>query len=379
MSQSTTEHKTKKRKLAAAVDPAGAAPEPSTKRSKRDKDAPLTAKTTVKATPVARVDKGKARATDDTFRVVRATLTVPVPPVFAADLRGGVAELLDSMLMRYIPALQGVVLAHDRLEFLEKTATIKADCPFTICKVAFDATVWSPQVGMKLVGKINLSSPDHISLLVHRTFNVSIPRYHITTDIYEFEYGPAENDPEFGTAGADDAAPDPAADTAEAHEQIQSGGRWVHTLTDTKLGDADGSLEFTVVGLTIANQMISLVGSIQPDPFSPEHIPKATVTTATGPKSTRTAQRADPVMMSEREVDALIEDGDESDDEDAFQKLGRMGDEAEAAERRAREAAEETARKEKKRKRRESKAQEKGGDIQDASGERKSKKKKKTS
>ena len=51
---------------------------------------------------------------------------------------------------RYIPALQGVVLAHDKLEFLDRTATIKADCPFANCRVAFDATVWSPQVGMKL-------------------------------------------------------------------------------------------------------------------------------------------------------------------------------------------------------------------------------------
>ena len=57
---------------------------------------------------------------------------------------------------RYIPALQGVVLAHDRLEFLGKTATVKADCPFANCRVAFDATVWSPQVGMKL-GAFNFS------------------------------------------------------------------------------------------------------------------------------------------------------------------------------------------------------------------------------
>ncbi|KAI0820013.1 hypothetical protein BC628DRAFT_1423326 [Trametes gibbosa] len=371
MSQPATEHKTKKRKLA---DPAPAAAEPSTKRSKKDKDAARAAKesTKTKAKP-ARVDKGKARATDDGFRVVRATLTVPVPPVFAADLRGGVEELLDSMLMRYIPALQGVVLAHDRLEFLDRTATIKADCPFTICRVSFDATVWSPQVGMKLVGKINLSSPDHVSLLVHRTFNVSIPRHHITTEVYEFEYGPAENDPEFGAAGAEDPAKHPA---VEAQEQVESGGRWVHKLTDTRLGDADGSLAFTVVGLTIANQMLSLVGSIQPDPFSPELVPKAAVTTATGSKSARPATRADPVMMSEREVDALIEEGVDSEDEDAFQKLGRMGDEAAATERRAREAAEEAARKDKKRKRRESKAQEKGGNEQDASGEKKNKKKK---
>lgn len=242
------------------------------------------------------------------------------------------------------------------------------------------------------VGKINLSSPDHISLLVHRTFNVSIPRHHITTDVYEFEYGPAENDPEFGAGGAEETTQNAPAEGAEG--QAESDGRWVHKVTGTKLGDADASLEFTVVGcvisiflafasahaksysLTIANQMLSLVGSIQPNPFSPEHVPKAAVTTS----STTTARpaRHDPTLMSEREVDALIEDAEDSSEEDAFQKLGRLGDEAEAAERRAREAAEEAARKEKKRKRRESKAQENGGDGAEASGEKKSKKKKKS-
>ncbi|KAI0329690.1 hypothetical protein GY45DRAFT_1324659 [Cubamyces sp. BRFM 1775] len=351
MLQQAGEHKSKKRKHAAAE--AGVT-EPSTKRSKKDKDAKRLAK------EQARVDKGKSRATDDAFRVVRASLTVSVPPAFAADLRGGVEEMLDSMLMRYIPALQGVVLAHDHLEFLDKSATIKADCPFAICKVAFDATVWSPQVGMKLAGKINLCSPDHISLLVHRTFNASIPRHHITTDEYEFEYGPAENDPEFG---ASETADNQATEGAEG--EVEGGGRWVHKLTGTKLGDAEGYLEFTLV---IANQMLSLVGSIQPDPFSPAHVPIAPVTTATKP--TKAASRPETVMMSEKEVDEMIEEGEDSEDEDPFQKLGRMADEAEAKERRAREEAEEAARKEKKRKRRESKAQE--GD------EKKSKKKKKS-
>ena len=47
-------------------------------------------------------DKGKGRATDDAFRVVRASLSVSVPPYFATDLRGGVEEMLDSMLMRCV-------------------------------------------------------------------------------------------------------------------------------------------------------------------------------------------------------------------------------------------------------------------------------------
>ena len=66
---------------------------------------------------------------------------------------------------------------------------------------------------------------------MHRTFNVSIPRHHITTDSYEFEYGPAENDPEFA----------PEADA-------ESEGRWVDRATGERLGGDDGAVEFTVTG-----------------------------------------------------------------------------------------------------------------------------------
>jgi hypothetical protein len=125
---------------------------------------------------------------------------------------------------RYVPALQGVVLSHSNLAFTSDTALILPDSPFARCTITFKALVWSPRVGMKLSaysheissesithklseGKINLCSPDHISLLIHRTFNVSILRHHLPFEEYEFEYGPAENDPEFGVRIASEAPP----------------------------------------------------------------------------------------------------------------------------------------------------------------------------
>lgn len=92
------------------------------------------------------------------------------------------------------------------------------------------------------VGKVNLCSPDHVALLVHRTFNVSIPRHHIPTDNWEYEHGPAENDPEFA------AEEENAEEGAETAEDSVHGGRWVHKLTNIPLGGPDGQLEFTVIG-----------------------------------------------------------------------------------------------------------------------------------
>ena len=109
MSQQLDAHKTKKRKHAASASTSAsataagaAADEPSSKRPKKEKHAKEHKK-------AGKRDKGKARATDDAFRVVRASLTVSVPPKFAQDLRGGVEELLDSMLMRCVRVCVGLV------------------------------------------------------------------------------------------------------------------------------------------------------------------------------------------------------------------------------------------------------------------------------
>ncbi|KAJ7262259.1 hypothetical protein B0H12DRAFT_1105014 [Mycena haematopus] len=243
-------------------------------------------------------DKGKARESDEAeFQTVTATLVVSVPPIFASNPSAGVQEMLDSMIMRYIPALRGVVLAHSNLSFLKRTAAITADCPFLVCNIQFDATVWSPHVRMKLVGKINLCSPDHISLLLHRTFNVSIPRHHIPTDEWEFEHGPTDVD---ATSEGD---ADPANESEESEEG--EGGRWVHKITGKRLGGKDGYLEFVVIGLTVANEMLSLVGSIQYDPFSPEHVAVKAVAKKTVP------------AIEKAESEEGEHGGDDSEDDDS--------------------------------------------------------------
>lgn len=157
-------HKTKKRKHAAAE----VGGEPSTKRSKTGKE---------KAKPSSKASKSKAEIkhlADGQFKVIRATLAVSIPPMFASKPREGAEEMLDSLVMRYaflspvrkvlcdkwavcnfryVPALQGILLAHNNLRFMSSSATIKGDCPFANCTVIFDATVWSPRVGMKLGAK----------------------------------------------------------------------------------------------------------------------------------------------------------------------------------------------------------------------------------
>ncbi|KAH7913163.1 hypothetical protein BJ138DRAFT_668705 [Hygrophoropsis aurantiaca] len=343
-------------------------------------------------------DKGKARAIEanSEFRVIKASLMVSIAPVFANNLRGGVEEMLDSMVMRYIPAFRGVVLAHSNLCFLNKTATINADCPFSICPVGFDTTVWSPHVSMKLVGKVNLCSPDHVSLLVHRTFNVSIPKHHLPEDQWEFEYGPAENDPIFGAGAEAPQQHNPSGEHGVAEDSTEIGvvdlpqspaeneahgdegnGRWVHRLTGTKLGGQDGYLEFTVIGLTVANEMLSLQGSIQPDPFSPRHVPRPIVP----------SKPSEPILdhSEDRDIDELDhendDEGDDDEDMDPFSELAQMAKQEEEAAKRQKEAEAEVIEREKRekkeRKRKQKEANEEGTvrDGEERAGGKKAKRK----
>lgn len=136
-----------------------------------------------------------------------------------------------------------------------------------------------------------------------------------------------------------------------------SGGRWVHNMTGDMIGGKSGYVEFTVIGqvsptirralytangpnprLTMANQMLSIIGSIQPDPFSPEHVPKRTA-----PASLE-SEEADEVLNQLVTEPAAADDLEDSDEEnDAFRRLGKMADEAKRAELKAREEAEAAA------------------------------------
>lgn len=94
----------------------------------------------------------------------------------------------------------------------------------------------------------------------------------------------------------------------------------------------------------MANQMLSLVGSIQSDPFSPHHVPTS---------SSPTLSQEEAAVLNELELDAADPSGDSDDDSqsDPFAQLGKIADKSKEAERRAREdAAQKEKPKKKKRK-----------------------------
>ncbi|KAJ9118558.1 hypothetical protein QFC22_003778 [Naganishia vaughanmartiniae] len=210
---------------------------------------------------------------DSAFLHVNTDIRLSIPPVFAGDLTRGAMEMLDSLVMRYTPALQAVLLAYSNIQFADTTANILNDCPFAIADVSFNAVVWSPKIGHRLAGSHSLSSASHISLILYKTFNVSIPIHNIPLDEYEFDEDVSaaeirETDGEVLDSDEEESSDEEDDDDdseviAAAKEEIIETGRWRNKRTGKLLGAGGEEIAFTVTGLQVSNQMLSLTGSLK--------------------------------------------------------------------------------------------------------------------
>ncbi|ORX34732.1 hypothetical protein BD324DRAFT_583103 [Kockovaella imperatae] len=169
-------------------------------------------------------------------------MRLSIPPKYAGDWLNGVREVLDGMLMRYVPQMNGVLLAHWEHEFMDDTVKIINESPYGVCDVQFRSVTWAPKPGQRLTGSHSLSSPSHISLLFGKTFNVSIPLQHIPQDQYTF----VQTDED-----------DPLADDSDSEEEqvhgltngiVEEVGRWRSTKTGKILGEDGKLVKFTVIG-----------------------------------------------------------------------------------------------------------------------------------
>ncbi|WVF66130.1 hypothetical protein IAT40_000869 [Kwoniella sp. CBS 6097] len=197
-------------------------------------------------------------------------MRISVPPKFAGDTMSGVREKLDGMIMRYVPQMSGVLLAHWDHEFIDDTVKLMNECPFGIVEVEFHSILWAPKIGQKLYGTHSLSSPSHLSLLFSKTFNISIPLQHIPTDLYEFEHTDEAAD-DSDSENGDDNDDDGDAFGVSAVEDV---GRWKEKATGKSLGEGGKGIKFTVIGVQVTNQMLSLTGSLLADPSNPPSLPE---------------------------------------------------------------------------------------------------------
>lgn len=301
--------------------------------------------------------RGKGPA-ESAFKTVFPEITLCIPPVLMHDARRAADEQLDSLLMRYVPQFGGVLMSHSKLNFMQKLGKIDGDGAFANVLVSVNGLVWAPKIGMRLEGKIKLSTPSHVSLLVHGIFNASITSAHLPS-IQEIAHMPKETGfewQEFPEEEYEDVAmQEPTEVKSEEHAdgeavvetenalQSENGGAdgetptngeevgekstgcWIDKKTGQRLGGESGAVTFTVVGITIANHMISIHGSLLRKPFSipaPTYVPNASLSSSQKQSNSSLANQKPTESRRVRFGDnqtsefAPYEDSDSDDDSD---------------------------------------------------------------
>ncbi|KAF9924718.1 hypothetical protein FBU30_005357 [Linnemannia zychae] len=176
---------------------------------------------------------GEVALSEGPFVEVQSKLYIHLPPIFVTKPIEGIHEQLNGFLMRYMPQVDGVVLAHSDLRLLQTSGKIMYDSPYCHFWISVKLLVWRPIKGSILSGTINLQSPDHIGLLLYGTFNASIPSEFIPKDKYVFN--PNKN---YGHL-----------DNGESESNLMGAsllnGEWVHKSTGESIGH-DGVIEFEV-------------------------------------------------------------------------------------------------------------------------------------
>ncbi|KAF9437501.1 hypothetical protein BGZ76_000497 [Entomortierella beljakovae] len=186
------------------------------------------------------------------FTEVSTKLYIHLPPCFVTKPIEGIQEQLNGFLMRYMPQVDGVVLAHSDLKILQPSGRIMYDSPYCHFWITVKLLVWKPTKGSTLCGTINLQSPDHIGLLLYGTFNASIPSEFIPKDKYEFNPNSGYTRPKQYEDSQDDIS-------AQATGLLN--GEWVLKSTGESIGH-DGVIEFEVSDLVRTNDMLTVTGSL---------------------------------------------------------------------------------------------------------------------
>ncbi|XP_076763813.1 RNA polymerase I subunit F [Xylocopa sonorina] len=101
---------------------------------------------------------------------------VGLHPFHLTNLNAALNEILSSNLNSYDPDLKGFLLAYKNPKLLTPLGEIFYDTCFIHVDIEADFYIFRPEVGCTLKGVVNKKGLDHIGILVHKAFNVSIPK-----------------------------------------------------------------------------------------------------------------------------------------------------------------------------------------------------------
>ncbi|KAL0221236.1 hypothetical protein RCL1_001090 [Eukaryota sp. TZLM3-RCL] len=114
--------------------------------------------------------------------------TIFVAPNQLKNIPQSISDLLHSGLFKYNRSCQGVLLAFNNLQILDRYGQYVDDSPFLSVKVSVDYIYFVPSVGSKLPGVVTAIAEDHIALLVYGVWQASISSNLLSqTHVYSYD------------------------------------------------------------------------------------------------------------------------------------------------------------------------------------------------
>ncbi|XP_022834451.1 DNA-directed RNA polymerase I subunit RPA43 [Spodoptera litura] len=106
----------------------------------------------------------------------KVTQNLALQPWCLGNLKESIKNLLDYKIGKFDKEFNGILLSYKNLRVLQNVGTIRNDNADIHFQVQADYFIFRPFVGATLTGIVNKKSTTHLGILVHRVFNVVIPR-----------------------------------------------------------------------------------------------------------------------------------------------------------------------------------------------------------
>ncbi|KAF9824637.1 hypothetical protein SFRURICE_004094 [Spodoptera frugiperda] len=106
----------------------------------------------------------------------KVTQNLALQPWCLGNLKESIKNLLDYKIGKFDKEFNGILLSYKNLRILQNVGTIRNDNADIHFQVQADYFIFRPYVGATLTGIVNKKSTTHLGILVHRVFNVVIPR-----------------------------------------------------------------------------------------------------------------------------------------------------------------------------------------------------------
>ncbi|XP_052740245.1 DNA-directed RNA polymerase I subunit RPA43 [Bicyclus anynana] len=106
----------------------------------------------------------------------KVTQNLALQPWCLGNIKDSIKNLLDYKIGKFDKEFNGILLSYKNLRVLQNVGEIRNDRADVHFQVQADYFIFRPHVGATLKGIVNKKSVTHLGILVHRVFNVVVPR-----------------------------------------------------------------------------------------------------------------------------------------------------------------------------------------------------------